>query len=173
MPPFHLVRTAEGNRWLLRAGLPDALSERLEALLRAEPVAADFERPPANLDAIRGALPEAAERDEEWRGPVFAFAPDFFRVAPSTDGLVRITPENADLLRAGFTQLLPEVERVQPLMARVEGGAAVSVCLSSRVTRKAVEAGMETLEAHRGLGYATQVTAAWAHAVRRREVVPL
>ncbi len=32
---------------------------------------------------------------------------------------------------------------------------------------------METLEAHRGRGYATDVTAAWAHAVHRRGFEPL
>ncbi len=95
MPLFHLVRTAKGNRWLLRAGLPDALSERLEALLGAEPVAADF-----------------------------------FQVEPRTEKLAPLTAENADLLRPDFADLVPELAYGQPFMARVEGGAAVSVCRS-------------------------------------------
>jgi len=74
-PPFHLVRTAEGDRWLLRAGLPDELNRSLEAAAGG----AGFERTLAKLDAVRDALREHVEPGDEWRGPAFAFPPTSFR----------------------------------------------------------------------------------------------
>ena len=45
-------------------------------------------------------------------------------------------------------------------------------CYSARLTGRAAEAGVETLETHRGRGYAPAVVAAWAHAVRETGRIP-
>ncbi|MBI4639501.1 MAG: GNAT family N-acetyltransferase [Candidatus Tectomicrobia bacterium] len=43
---------------------------------------------------------------------------------------------------------------------------------SSRLSDRAAEAGVETLEEFRGHGYATNVTAGWALAIRERGLIP-
>jgi RimJ/RimL family protein N-acetyltransferase len=54
----------------------------------------------------------------------------------------------------------------------IVGGGAVSLCYSCRLTDRAAEAGLETLEEHRGRGYAPAVTSAWARAVRDSGRIP-
>jgi RimJ/RimL family protein N-acetyltransferase len=59
------------------------------------------------------------------------------------------------------------------MFALTVGREAVSVCASVRRTGAGHEAGVETVPAHRGRGYAAQVTLAWAAAVRALGRVPL
>ncbi len=66
-----------------------------------------------------------------------------------------------------------EFEGREPFMAVIENGAAVSLFHSARLTDQAAEAGVETLEAYRGHGYATAVVAEWARAIRATGRVPL
>ena len=49
----------------------------------------------------------------------------------------------------------------------------MAVCCSSRVTGRAAEAGVNTLEGYRGRGYAPAAVAAWAAAVRASGRLPL
>ena len=58
-------------------------------------------------------------------------------------------------------------------MAVVEDGLALSVCFCSRRSDAAAEAGLETAAAFRGRGLGSQVTAAWALAVRASGRIPL
>jgi RimJ/RimL family protein N-acetyltransferase len=87
--------------------------------------------------------------------------------------VVRITHENAELLRFGFADLIAELTDYQPFLAVVQEGRAVSVCRSVRITSEAHEAGVETLSAFRGRGYASEVVAGWAAAVREMGCIPL
>jgi predicted GNAT family acetyltransferase len=52
-------------------------------------------------------------------------------------------------------------------------GHAVAVCGSVRQTGQAYEAGVETVLAYRGRGYAARAVAAWAGVVRALGRVPL
>jgi len=58
-------------------------------------------------------------------------------------------------------------------MAVIEDGAAVSLCHSARLTDRAAEAGVETLDVYRGRGYASVVVAGWAHAIQATGRIPL
>ena len=49
----------------------------------------------------------------------------------------------------------------------------MSFCCSVRISPQADEAGVETLEDYRGRGYATNVVAGWAIAVRELGRIPL
>jgi predicted GNAT family acetyltransferase len=60
-----------------------------------------------------------------------------------------------------------------PCFAVVRGGAAVSVCFSSRIGAAAAESGVETLPHFRGRGYASAATAGWATAVQAAGLIPL
>ena len=87
--------------------------------------------------------------------------------------LVAVTRANAELLRGGFEEFVDELKDWQPFLALSEGGRAVSVCRSVRITEEAHEAGVETLPNFRGKGYAADVTAGWARLVRAAGAAPL
>ncbi len=71
--------------------------------------------------------------------------------------VVCISETNAQLLQTGFPWLLPLTEDrdIGPIAAAVAQGIAVAVCFCSRIPGHATEAGVETMEAFRGKGYAT------------------
>ena len=80
----------------------------------------------------------------------------------------RITPANAELLRGGLDEWLPDVASGLPMCAAIVDGRAVSLCASVDAARGAHAAGVETLPAYRGRGLASQAVAAWAQAVLER-----
>lgn len=103
-------------------------------------------------------------------GPCF-LVPD--EIVPSIQ-VIGITRENStELLHGGFEWLNSEIDYAQPCIALVCEGRAVSICRSVRITSKAHEAGLETLNEFRGRGYAAAVVAGWAIEVRKLEAVPL
>jgi len=102
-------------------------------------------------------------------GPAYRFEKYHEPARPT----LAVTEANADVLRGGFEEFVEELHSAQPFVAVLEGGRAVSVCRSVRVTAAAHEAGVETLPAFRGKGYARDVTAGWALMVRSAGAAPL
>ncbi len=152
-PRFFLGLTLAGNLWRCRHDLPPDLVRDLERLAAEEPVAADLRDRPRNYDRIRALLGSHAPITDAWHGPAYHF-PDAPLAPPA--GVVRVTAANGELLRPAFADLIPELDWRQPCLAVVEGGAAVSVCFSSRNHPRAAEAGVETIEAARGRGHAAR-----------------
>lgn len=161
-PRLFLGRTRAGNLRRFRADLPEPLVEELEALCADEPAAAELHGVPLHLEAYVRLLDGHAPVRRTWAGPAYYFAED---PEPSRP-LLALTEADAELLREGFEELVEELPYAQPFVAVVEQGRAVSVCRSVRVTPAAHEAGVETLPRFRGKGYATDVAAGWARAVR-------
>jgi predicted GNAT family acetyltransferase len=88
--------------------------------------------------------------------------------------VVRLARENiGNYFIEGFEWLVDEIDLVQPCAALICENRIVSQCRSVRVSPKAHEAGLETLPAFRGRGYALLVTRFWAKAVREMGAVPL
>jgi RimJ/RimL family protein N-acetyltransferase len=83
-----------------------------------------------------------------------------------------IDDKNVDLLRYRFRDWLPDIPYRQPFMALIEGGHAVSICASVRISEAVHCAGVETHPDYRQRGYALDVVAGWAHAVRSRGATP-
>ena len=158
-PRFFLGRTAEGQVACLRSDVPDDLVGALSALPAS-----------AHDDAYLRLLARRAPVTRVWHGPAFAFVTD---VPIHTAGVVAIDESNVDLLRGGLEAWLPDVPHRRPFLAAIEGGRAVSVCASVRITPAAHAAGVETLAAFRGRGHARAVVAAWARAVRGLGALPL
>nr|WP_237391811.1 GNAT family N-acetyltransferase [Paenibacillus dendrobii] len=52
-------------------------------------------------------------------------------------------------------------------------GEVVSVCCSARISGKAAEASLKTMEAYRGQGLAPRVVQAWCSEVARQGLIPL
>ncbi|MYF91323.1 MAG: GNAT family N-acetyltransferase [Gemmatimonadetes bacterium] len=69
--------------------------------------------------------------------------------------------------------MVPELDSGRPYLAVIEDSQAVSIYQSVRLSWRAHEAGVDTLEAYRQRGYAVSTVAAWALAVRALDLVPL
>jgi len=171
-PRLFMGRGPDGNVWLFRDDIPDDLARKLDELCRSEPLAKDLMRPPIVASAIRAALEGYVRVTREYRGPAYLI-PEGTR-APSD--AVLITKEKRRVLEAGFPEMLPPLAAdvdIGPVTAAVVNGSAVSICYCARLSPLAAEAGVETLDAMRGRGYATAAVAAWAAALRRRGLLPL
>jgi hypothetical protein len=168
-PRLFFGRTRAGNLWRFRADVPEALARELEALCADEPVSAELSGAPRHADALVRLLGAHAPVRSVGAGPAFRFEE---YPGPSRPLLV-VNEANAEVLRGGFEEMFEELRFAQPFVALLEGGRAVSVCRSVRVTAAAHEAGVETLQAFRGRGYAPDVTAGWARSVRETGAAPL
>jgi RimJ/RimL family protein N-acetyltransferase len=168
-PRFFLGRTRHGNLWRFRGDLPGGVIRRLDALASSEPVTADLREPPVHLAGFREALGEHGQVRDSSSGPAYRF-PDDIRQLGS---VVHLTEAHAALFTDRFEWLIREVSMVQPCVAVVSEGIAVSVCFSARFGPRAAEAGVETREGFRGRGFATRAVAGWAIAVRELGRLPL
>ncbi|HEX6292901.1 MAG TPA: GNAT family N-acetyltransferase [Herpetosiphonaceae bacterium] len=164
-------RTLEGNIWRFRHDLPVDLVRELEQLCRSEPVAANLTDPPQHAVAIRAALHAHAPITHEECGPAY-WIPDQVQLPA---GVVLVSAANAHLLAANFPWKRTSLADATtgPLLAAVVQGQAVSICYCARLTPLAAEAGVETVAAERGRGYASAVVAGWACTVRQRGLIPL
>jgi RimJ/RimL family protein N-acetyltransferase len=168
-PRMFLGRTRAGNIWRFRADLPDELIEELEALCADEPAAAESQSRPRHAEAYARLLEAHAPVRGQWAGPAYRFT-EYPEPSRPTHA---VKEADAELLRGGFEELVEELPAWQPFVALIEDGRAVSVCRSARIGDAAHEAGVETLEEFRGRGYAKDVTAAWARAVKSQGAEPL
>lgn len=121
---------------------------------------AEFESAPPSVAAYRAALERHAPVSTEYRGPAFIFPaelPDTPRA--EVDPKLAACDLHYPWVRAEWG------DPIHPVVVALEDGVAVSVCHSARFAERAAEAGVETLEAARGHGYAVEVVAAWAEAI--------
>jgi hypothetical protein len=168
-PRLFLGRTLSGDAVRFGETLPDSVVQRLSALLEHEPPAGELRAPPAAAEALRQVLESHAPVAAHGGGPAYCFANT---VAPPTE-VVAITDENAALVQQTFPRLYRTAAARYQCMALVRDGAAVSVCLSSRIGPRATEAEVETLPDFRGRGYGAAVTAAWGQIVQAAGNIPL
>jgi RimJ/RimL family protein N-acetyltransferase len=102
-------------------------------------------------------------------GPAFRF-PD---PIPGSGEAVQLTKANVEVAGSTFPWLLTELPDWWPCFAVVRDGIAVSICFSSRIGPRACEAGVDTLPAFRGRGFASAATAAWAASIQASGRIPL
>jgi len=172
-PDFHLVRTVDGNRWLLSAALSEGRRSELDDALSREPVVSALDEMEHSLPVvIARPLPEQGpEPVAAYRGPAFRFRDQLAPVAGPIELLrdprgARVVPE-LDWIR--------DVEpAAHPLaVARNSSGEVVSICHSACGTARAAEAGAETALGYRGRGFAGAVVLAWAAALLAEGRLPL
>lgn len=168
-PRLFLGRTLAGHVVRFGATAPDALARRLEAIIDRLPLVGDLHAPPVALASLREALVRHAPITAEGGGPTYRFPASIAR----SGEVVQLTDAKRELVRDAYPWLYDELADWQPCFAVVRDGAAVSCCFSSRSGADAAEAGVDTLPAFRGRGYAAAVTAAWGAAIRESDRIPL
>jgi hypothetical protein len=164
-----LGRTADGNVWRLGEGVSQPLVEQLQALCADEPPLTELQAKPRHFHTYLKLLHTPEQPERYSMGPAY--------LVPEHEGapadLVLVTSSNAQPLCSELTQLVSWLDARQPCFAIVEQERAVAICCSVRVTPTAHEAGVDTLPAYRGRGYAREVVLAWAAAVRQLGCLPL
>ncbi|MEZ4736561.1 MAG: GNAT family N-acetyltransferase [Caldilineaceae bacterium] len=170
-PRFYLGRTPSGNQWRFRHDLPAAIVAQLEALCQAEPVTSDLHDQPQHYAAIKAVLAAQAPIEAEYRGPAYWIPAD----VTSPPEVVLIDDSTAHLLQSHFPWATDSdpYYAMGPVAAVIADGCAISICFCSRTPGQATEAGLETVTAYRGKGYAGAAVAGWAAAVRQRGWLPL
>lgn len=161
-PLFALIRGRTSCAWGVRADVPDEVADELDRLASSEPPPSDLVEPPRHAGRYVALLGGRVES-----GPAFAFPEEI--AAP--DGVVRV--DDPAMLAGHFTDLAEDLAAGGPMVATLEEGRVVSVCHCARWSAEAAEAGLFTLETHRGRGYGPRVTAAWALAIRATGRTPL
>ena len=170
-PRFFLGRTVEGTAVCrFRYDVSDDVARQIMSLCEEEPGIKDFRAMPRHFERYRKLL----NGQKYSMGPCYLVPAETSSLpqgmAPHT---VRVTRQNVkELSHCGFEWLVNEIDYVQPCIAIVYEGLAVSVCRSVRLTSRVHEAGIETLCAFRGKGYASRVLAGWATAVRKAGCIP-
>lgn len=174
-PRFLLARTPEGCVWRFGAGLSADVAAELDRLCRSEPPAAGADdREPVHRDRYFRILGVEGETAKLAGGPCYALSADATAedVDRSAHGVVRIDASNAHLLEAHLPDWTGDATR-RPMVAALDGGHAVSVCASVRITDEAHEAGVDTAPAFRRRGFAHRAAAAWLAEVGKLGVEPL
>ncbi|EJW16311.1 kasugamycin N-acetyltransferase AAC(2')-IIb [Paenibacillus alvei] len=166
-PRFFLGRTIDGAAiWRFRYDVSGVLVEKLEQLCADEPVITDIHTRPKHCEAYMDLL----QSDHYTMGPCYYVPPISMPVLQTTS----ITKDNiTDWDYSGFKWLLSEIEYAQPCIGIAVDNKLVSICRSVRICLQAHEAGLETLEAFRGKGYASEAVVGWAQAVRKMNAAPL
>jgi len=148
----------------------------LERLATDEPISDDLRTEPRHIHGFLAALrAESGGTSSEWKhtGPAYRFPDELPPIAPTVTRMTRTDLHLLRLMNWDLDRTAQDFERYEPFMAVIEDDAAVSLCHSARLTDHAAEAGVETLEAYRGRGYASVVAAGWAHAIRATGRIPL
>lgn len=169
-PRLFLGRTSAGHVLRAREDLPDTLVVEAAELIAAESVHGPLSALPQCYEAILTLLGRHAPVQRIWSGPAYCIDAD---ALPDASNGVRINGANVDLLQS-FPDWQNEVDlRRQPFYAVVDGGRAIALCCSVRITTLAHEAGVATLPEARGKGWALHAVAAWARAVDALGAIPL
>jgi RimJ/RimL family protein N-acetyltransferase len=161
--------TLEGYVVRFGASVPDALVRQFMEMMEREPAVTTLDVPPTILTRVREALEQDGPIRWERSGPDYQFPG---QIAGSSE-VVQVTDSNIDVVRDTYPWLYGALAAWHPCFAVMHDGVGVSVCYSSRLGADACEAGVDTLPAFRGRGYAAAATAAWGASVRAAGRVPL
>jgi len=168
-PRVFVGRTLGGTILRFGATVPGEIADEIQTILDQEPPATEVEGPLALNDRLEQALDHHAPVENRSSGPAFQFPDEIDAPVQVT----QVSSENRELARTTFPWLFEEFADWQPTFAIINDGAVVSVCFSSRIGESACAAGVETLAAFRGRGYAPRVAAAWGAAVRDSGRIPI
>ncbi|MEM9951695.1 MAG: GNAT family N-acetyltransferase [Chloroflexota bacterium] len=167
IPYFYLMRTAQHTLCRIRHDVPDAIAHYLKTLVETELLTSDLQAP-LHQQAYYDLLARHFTIDKIELGPAYRL-PE----STPTEKTVLITPKNRDVLRANFAYGIREFDDINPIVVYVVDGDAVAICFCARRTNFGAEAGVYTVEAYRGNGYAPLVVRDWSIAIHQTNRLPL
>ncbi len=176
-PLFVLIRSSTAVAFAARSDLPSPLAEELSALAETEPPTEALRAPPLHAERYLSLLADRLAPGQDLRvkaaqsdGPAFTFPVELM---PADDDVQPILEE--ERLDQRFGSWMPgEIAGGRaPVLGVVRDGSPVSICFCARSSERAAEAGLVTLEQHRGEGLGPRVTAAWALSLRASGRIPL
>ena len=149
-----------GADLLVYAFRHDVAADRVEHATAALEALADalFESPDQFADAGEAIAATWGDGSTIRSGPIFRVP----RSLPQDPDVVLVDAARRDTLARSFPHTHRHLDALAPCAARLVDGEAVSICRTVRRSRFALEAGVDTLEAHRRRGYGAAVVAAWA-----------
>jgi hypothetical protein len=145
----------------LRNDVPDDVAAAVEALAAGEPALAERDSLPACLGELSALLD-----GEPTRGLTYVVG-DVIR-EPRGELARSGTAAGRELLERGLPEpfaglgFRDEDELWPPWCVALDGGEPVSICFSARLSSVGAEAGVFTVPAARGRGFAAAATAGWA-----------
>jgi GNAT acetyltransferase len=165
-PHLYILRTPELVISRCHADLPDEIATAVEELsVRPRGRMREWAREYA--DYLR-ALSSVGLLMSMRAGQLYRF-PDLLAFEGSC---ISIVEGNADLLRRGLDEWLPDVAAGLPMIAMVADGRAVSICASVIASKMVHSAGVETLPDYRRRGLGVQSVAGWARTVQASGATP-
>lgn len=167
IPYFYLMRTATHTLCRIRHDIPDELADKLEKLAQTEPPTANLQKP-LHVDTYRKLLEQYVSISQSYLGPAYTLP----ELTP-TQKTTLITSENKVLLQAHFAYGIDEFDDINPIVVYALNNEAVAICFCARKTESLAEAGVYTVEKHRGNAYAALVVRDWSIAVRATNRQPL
>lgn len=167
-PRFFLGITTSGFVYRFRHDLPLLLTTQLEELIQSKQPPNNLKKTTIDTADIEDLLNTHKPIERIWNGPTYYF-PKPLSVSPN---VVRADKNNAHLFNATFPEMIVELDDIQPCMAYVVEGNAVSVCQTVRRSSRADEAGLDTLEKYRGQGYGPLAAAGWAEKIKAEGKIP-
>jgi len=173
-PAPHLsIGTSRDARTIaIGAGVPDTLAGELRRAIEAEALPVDPAQEPAPLVACERMLRDALGPVERSAGLAWVF--ESIPIMSSDAAIVESTDTGASAFSGRVPEGFPwEHAEWQDLMSGKLGawamcmvqGSPVSLCHCARIAEAGIEAGTWTHPDHRGRGYASAATAAWASLV--------
>ncbi len=159
-----------GADLLVYAFRHDVSAERVEHATAVLEALADalFESPDQFADAGEAIAATWGEGAALRAGPIYRVP----RGLPQDPDVVLVAAAQSDALARSFPHTHAHLAALAPCAARLVDGNAVSICRTVRRSRFALEAGVDTVEAHRGRGYGAGVVAAWAEQAWQAGQVP-
>ncbi|MFN0093231.1 MAG: GNAT family N-acetyltransferase [Dehalococcoidia bacterium] len=162
-PRVFLGRTREGDRVWFRGDVASTVRTRVRELVATLPAWAGGATGGA-VEALQSLLGDA---NRAYAGPSFVFSRPLFPA-----GAMQIYPSQGALLHPELVSWALELRERKPCFAVFQAGQAVAICCSSRNGQQAAAAGVETVAAFRGRGFAALATEAWAAEVRKGGRIP-
>jgi GNAT superfamily N-acetyltransferase len=165
-PHLYILRTPELAICRCHADVPDEIATTVEQLsVRPRGRMREWAREYADyLRALSSVGPLTSMR----AGQLYRF-PDLLAAEGSC---ISIVEGNADLLRGGLDEWLPDVALGLPMIAMVADDRAVSICASVIASKMVHSAGVETLPDYRRKGLGVQAVAGWARTVQAGGATP-
>lgn len=170
-PRLFLARDETTHRLWFRADVGEATIDACRDIARELPPW-DFQQPPRSLYApLRKAIDREGPIEDESNGPAYRFGD---RVDLPNEALaIVIDGTSAPLLESNFPYTRSVLAFRSPVVGVMVDGSVVSACYCARKRPNACEAGVDTIERYRGLGFAALVVSAWRDAVEKEGREPL